>query len=57
MKPKISFQTYPDHGGEWRWRALARNGRVVADSAEGYKTERNADRASAGFQAGVVESA
>ena len=28
---------YQDDSGEWRWRAVAPNGRVVADSGEGYK--------------------
>jgi uncharacterized protein YegP (UPF0339 family) len=28
---------YRDDSGEWRWRMLARNGRVLADSGEGYK--------------------
>jgi uncharacterized protein YegP (UPF0339 family) len=27
---------YKDQAGQWRWRAVATNGRVVADSAEGY---------------------
>jgi uncharacterized protein YegP (UPF0339 family) len=27
---------YRDDSDEWRWRAIARNGEVVADSAEGY---------------------
>ena len=33
------FQIYKDKKGEWRWRLVARNGRIVADSAEGYKTK------------------
>jgi uncharacterized protein YegP (UPF0339 family) len=32
--PKV--QVYKDAAGKWRWRARARNGRIVADSAEGY---------------------
>lgn len=28
---------YRDTTGDWRWRVLAANGRVVADSAEGYR--------------------
>lgn len=54
---RIRFETYPDQHGEWRWRALAGNGRIIADSAEGYKTSRNAHRALASFTAGVVASA
>jgi uncharacterized protein YegP (UPF0339 family) len=27
---------YQDRSREWRWRYRARNGRIIADSAEGY---------------------
>jgi uncharacterized protein YegP (UPF0339 family) len=27
-----------DKDGDWRWRALSANGRIVAESGEGYKT-------------------
>jgi uncharacterized protein len=30
------FEVYPDRSGQWRWRLRANNGRIVADSAEGY---------------------
>lgn len=43
MKPR--FKTYQDEAGQWRWRLLAANNRVIADSAEGYTRERDADRA------------
>lgn len=36
---------YRDARGEWRWRIVARNGRIVADSGEGYKTAAGALRA------------
>jgi len=29
-------ELYRDDAGEWRWRRVAPNGEVVADSAEGY---------------------
>ena len=32
-----SVQYYQDSQGEWRWRAVSTNGRVVADSGEGYR--------------------
>ena len=28
---------YKDQAGEWRWKAIAENGKVVADSGEGYR--------------------
>lgn len=41
----MKFHIYQDVKGEWRWRLKARNGRVVADSGEGYARKRNARRA------------
>ena len=38
--PRVVF--YLDRAHEYRWRLLARNGRIIADSAEGYKTMRAA---------------
>ncbi|GJD53414.1 hypothetical protein OPKNFCMD_6189 [Methylobacterium crusticola] len=32
----MRFELYRDAPGHWRWRLRARNGEVVADSAEGY---------------------
>ena len=33
----MRFHIYVDRQLEWRWRLMAANNRVVADSAEGYK--------------------
>jgi len=33
----MKFQIYPDKKGEYRWRLLAHNGKIIADSGEGYK--------------------
>lgn len=35
------FKIYQDRKGEFRWRLVAKNGRIIADSAEGYDTEQN----------------
>lgn len=40
--PKLEF--YQDDIGDWRWRAIAANGRIVADSAEGYRKRSDCDR-------------
>jgi uncharacterized protein YegP (UPF0339 family) len=40
---------YQDSSGEWRWRLVAKNGRIVADSAEGYSKLSNAERAASRF--------
>lgn len=29
-------EVYKDGAGQWRWRRVAGNGRIVADSGEGY---------------------
>ena len=42
FEKSISLMTYhyfKDHKGEWRWRLKAANGRIIADSGEGYKNE------------------
>jgi uncharacterized protein YegP (UPF0339 family) len=33
------FEVYSDSKGEWRWRFKADNGRIIADSAEGYNNK------------------
>ena len=35
------FLVYKDNDGKLRWRLKARNGRIVADSGEGYNSKRN----------------
>jgi uncharacterized protein YegP (UPF0339 family) len=37
----MKFQIYRGHGTQpWRWRLLAKNSKIIADSGEGYKTRR-----------------
>lgn len=36
---------YEDAAGLWRWRMQARNGKIIADGAEGYSEQRHAVRA------------
>jgi len=36
-KEKYKFEIYKDKKDEWRWRFVAPNGRIIADSGEGYK--------------------
>ena len=33
----MRFVLYRDPAGDWRWRLRALNGRMVADSGEGYR--------------------
>ena len=35
----MKFHIYKDHKGEWRWRLKAANGKIVADSSEGYSSK------------------
>ncbi len=35
----MTYEYYKDNKGEWRWRLKAANGRIIADSAEGYVSE------------------
>jgi uncharacterized protein YegP (UPF0339 family) len=37
---KTKFEIYRDKKNEWRWRYIASNGRIMADSGEGYKNLR-----------------
>lgn len=45
MSNGTHFEVYLDHADEYRWRLVAGNGRIVADSGEGYDSARNAWRA------------
>jgi uncharacterized protein YegP (UPF0339 family) len=42
---RARFVVYQDRAGEWRWRLLAANNRIVADSGEGYTRMRDCERA------------
>jgi uncharacterized protein YegP (UPF0339 family) len=44
MTARPVFEVYQDRGGEWRWRLVAANGNIVADSAEGYVSKQGAKR-------------
>jgi len=41
----MKFSIFQDERGEHRWHALSKNGRVVADSGEGYASKGNATKA------------
>lgn len=40
-RPFPSYYIYKDKVGEFRWRYQAVNGKVIADSGEGYKTKKD----------------
>jgi len=41
----MRVDVYIDAAGHYRWRLVARNGRILADSGEGYATRANLMRA------------
>jgi len=43
----LRFEIYKDQSSKWRWRMVAANGKIIADSGEGYASEYNAVRAAA----------
>lgn len=46
MSEQPFFYVYRDRAGEWRWRLRAAgNHKIIADSAEGYVSRRNAEEA------------
>ena len=44
MPRNAVFELYEDNAGEWRWRLVASNGNIIADSGEGYSTKQGAQR-------------
>lgn len=35
----MAYYIYKDHAGEYRWRLVASNSKVIADSGEGYRNK------------------
>lgn len=55
--PRVaSFRPYEDRAGEFRWRFVAGNGRIMADSAEGYSSASNVRRAIEDFRELVADA-
>jgi hypothetical protein len=44
MPAEPVFELYQDRASEWRWRLVASNGNIIADSAEGYASKQGAKR-------------
>jgi uncharacterized protein YegP (UPF0339 family) len=55
----MTYYYYKDAKGEWRWRLKATNGRILADSGEGYKNQQDCkdaiDRIKASTRAQVLK--
>ena len=39
MRKMNYAEVYEDRKGEWRWRIIAKNGKIIADSGEGYNSK------------------
>lgn len=52
----MSVHFYEDVRGEWRWRLVAANGRIMADSSEGYVDEAGARHAWATIREHAAEA-
>lgn len=44
MPASPRFELFVDRTEEWRWRLVAVNGEIIADSAEGYASKQGAKR-------------
>lgn len=44
MPSEPRFELFVDRAGEWRWRLVASNGEIIADSGEGYSSKQGAER-------------
>lgn len=44
MPAEPTFEVYEDNAGEWRWRLVASNSNIIADSGEGYVSKQGAKR-------------
>lgn len=53
---QATFQPYEDAAGEFRWRFVALNGQIMADSGEGYATPYNVYRAIDTFRELVADA-
>jgi len=52
----MTFTIYEDRRGEWRWRLAAKNGRIIADSGEGYVAWAGAHAAVQRIKAGAADA-
>jgi uncharacterized protein YegP (UPF0339 family) len=44
MPAEPVFELFEDDAGEWRWRLVATNGNIIADSGEGYSSKQGVKR-------------
>ncbi|MCT9097990.1 HVO_2922 family protein [Haloarchaeobius sp. HME9146] len=56
MPAKPVFELYRDSASEWRWRLVATNGNIIADSGEGYSSKQGAKRGIESVKRSVPEA-
>lgn len=44
MSNRATFEVFQDNSDEWRWRLVAANGNIIADSGEGYRSKQGVQR-------------
>jgi uncharacterized protein YegP (UPF0339 family) len=44
MTNTSTFEIFQDNADEWRWRLVASNGNIIADSGEGYQSKQGVKR-------------
>jgi hypothetical protein len=44
MSRRATFEVFRDRADEWRWRLVASNGNIIADSGEGYQSKQGVKR-------------
>lgn len=55
--PLLQVHFYRDASRGWRWRLIAHNGRIMADSAEAYTRKRDCEKAFRELQVGLATAA
>ena len=57
MPSEPIFELYQDTAKEWRWRLIASNGNIIADSGEGYNSKQGAKRGIESVKSSAPEAA
>jgi uncharacterized protein YegP (UPF0339 family) len=56
MARTATFEVYRDNADEWRWRLVASNGNIIADSGEGYRSKQGVKRGIESVKRSVPEA-
>lgn len=56
MSNTTTFEIFQDANDEWRWRLVATNGNIIADSGEGYASKQGVERGIQSVKRSVPEA-